>query len=734
MNPTPQSVMSQDMALNVATTSSSEVTLYESSSNAIDASTPLCTKKKYWCSWCYEPTEHEDYYKRRLMKVLPARRVRECLSCHRRTIACVGCTAGMARVRDLEGVDAWCSVCNGTIRKWGETPKEVGGFCSWCFIYANMEIIKKRVVGVNVLFRDEYECSNCHHRTAPCRSCKVAFSRVSHYARPDARCCVCDGTVPDWSDPERNKLEVTLERWCSWCIEFTEHRLEKHRSMTLIRRDIYSCDACHLKTVPCVGNRCDKLGMARGGTLRNDRLCAICSSKKPDLTWNGIYRLKVQTFEYVRTRESVQESLRRPSVYKTSACRAGMQRPFLLLISMSPALRMKTAASLSLLLISQPFFGDSHAESWYIISAKRRGLISRANESWETLNPVAGNCDWYRMVRRLMLNTFKVCTYPEKPLRESVAASNQPTSTLLADLEEDFLACFARLYAHRLSEEERQSLRTAAHSEEALRLKKKMQASGLRQEKVAVWSASVVYQSAYLGLTPVTSMASTAALSATISAASAVVPGIGLVSLPIFSALWYLAPLSIPLAAIGFVPLAMSGISMTFGSSYDVLFPPIQMIITQRICLAAEGIRLEDFYQEAVQQQEDAKFLDFDEVDASNAQLLFADDGAGEAVGWEETMEAPTEAEEMTDSMSSVEIVDSSWFTNATTQGFTDLSEDHETSAVAIPIPHTATVPATDATPVTTAGAASNDTEHSSTTESELEALLYAFAEPPTTD
>jgi len=57
-----------------------------------------------------------------------------------------------------------------------------------------------------------------------------------------------------------------------------------------------------------------------------------------------------------------------------------------------------------------------------------------------------------------------------------------------------------------------------------------------------------------------------------------------------------LAVLSTPLFFIGVAGLAATGIRLLFGSSEGRVFVAVSMILNQRLFLAIEGIRIEDYY------------------------------------------------------------------------------------------------------------------------------------------
>ncbi len=65
------------------------------------------------------------------------------------------------------------------------------------------------------------------------------------------------------------------------------------------------------------------------------------------------------------------------------------------------------AKTLDLDLLRKPFFGDSHAEAWFIIDKDRAGIQARSNLAFkESLNPFARSCNWYEIVERVTRKAF----------------------------------------------------------------------------------------------------------------------------------------------------------------------------------------------------------------------------------------------------------------------------------------------------------------------------------------
>lgn len=99
--------------------------------------------------------------------------------------------------------------------------------------------------------------------------------------------------------------------------------------------------------------------------------------------------------------------LSKDSKYKQKAWEKGWIRPFLLFVSMHPIRRIFFANSLQMNLLSSNKYGDSHWESWKLISNKLCGVESRIAEPFtEKLNPMANNCNWYEGLFRIANKAF----------------------------------------------------------------------------------------------------------------------------------------------------------------------------------------------------------------------------------------------------------------------------------------------------------------------------------------
>jgi len=118
----------------------------------------------------------------------------------------------------------------------------------------------------------------------------------------------------------------------------------------------------------------------------------VCAKAEPN--WQQILARKRQVLAEDRTVNQLKYEMTRESATRQLAAKAGMLRPFVLLVSMTPSLRALLAVQLGLSPLSQPAFGDPHEEAWQILSHKLRGLQTTCTVGINKLNPFASPPDW----------------------------------------------------------------------------------------------------------------------------------------------------------------------------------------------------------------------------------------------------------------------------------------------------------------------------------------------------
>ncbi|MFC1834884.1 hypothetical protein ACFL2Q_09140 [Thermodesulfobacteriota bacterium] len=522
-----------------------------------------------WCSWCFKRTAHElveqNYVRRN---------VYQCGNCLNRTLFCRFCKDAMAR-----GHETWddekCAKCAELISRWGQVPDLMEeGWCSWCFGKS-----KHRLVQQNSARRNVYECESCGRRTLPCRFCGEAFSR-GHATWDDEYCAKCDKTVKSWSDKDANKQSASRQGWCSWCLHHTNHVLEQSN---VARRDVYICETCGQLTLTC--RICDE-GMTRGGPGWDDDFCAKCDGGVSN--WKTAQSRVDCYFEKHRERGDVRQLLSRDSVFKEQAREIGMIRPFLYLVSMDPAVRNEVASRLGWSLLVQDYCGDPHHEAWDMINSDVKGLQARSHETYETLNPLARNSNWYEILYRMSDEVFKNCDFDDLSHDASLRHCGNARDKLLPRLEEDILKKISLLQMKHMSEAQIAELDKFMEAEEVRDLAQKMKAkSGIQSDLIIRNGINTVYLVIRAG--------GFNSYIITVKVAAAMNKYMG-ARIAMSQATKTMARFASVLSYVGWAWLAWDLANAAFGSSLGRAFPAVMQILNQRLFLAVEDIKIEDYY------------------------------------------------------------------------------------------------------------------------------------------
>lgn len=519
-----------------------------------------------WCSWCFRWTTHE------LVEHNYARRnVYQCRGCLGRTLQCRWCTHF---ARGSDGYDdERCAACSKLIEAWGQRPPDERGHCSWCFRETSHRIIQSNLVQRNVC-----ECNGCGRRTLRCRHCNADFAR-GHGTYDDERCIVCDETVPTWDDHDAFERATRKVGWCSWCFEKTTHQLEQ---MNPVRRDVYACEGCGARTIPC--SAC-KDAMARGGPGWDDQCCSHCDKDVPD--WEEFRRVKEGFVARPHGLDELKHQLSLDTDERRMAQDAGLIRPFLLLVSMDYATRNQVAAALGFSTFNQPYRGNPHKEAWDILDSRVKGMRRRATESWETLNPFAHNANWYECLHRVGCELFKKLDSKALSYRESIGGCRTPEWTPIQNLEEEFVIKLGHLQAVHLTTEQLTEINNIEDSDEVRELAKQLQAAGFSAQESVRYGINTVYQAIRLG--------GFRSYIWTVKIAGAMNRRLG-TKIVMSQATKNVARFASALNVVGWLWLAADVLDLSAGSSFGRLVPAVIQILNQRIWLAGEGLRIEDFY------------------------------------------------------------------------------------------------------------------------------------------
>ena len=127
--------------------------------------------------------------------------------------------------------------------------------------------------------RSVYQCMGCKQRTLQCKKCSDFAKGNSNWE--DENCIICQKLFPNWETATKMRV-IKQERWCSWCVEISEHQLIQKNSYT---RDICFCCSCNNQTICCM--KCMR-DMAKFSSFFNVStfLCSYC--------YNQVTQKKVQ--------------------------------------------------------------------------------------------------------------------------------------------------------------------------------------------------------------------------------------------------------------------------------------------------------------------------------------------------------------------------------------------------------------------------------------------------------
>jgi hypothetical protein len=118
-------------------------------------------------------------------------------------------------------------------------------------------------------------------------------------------------------------------------------------------------------------------------------VCAKAESQLQDIPVR-----KRQVLAEDRTIDQIKYAMTRDSAPRQQAVKAGLLRPSVLLVSMTPSVRALLAVQLGLSPLNQPYFEDPREEAWQIQSQKERGLQASGVAGQSNLNPFTSPQDW----------------------------------------------------------------------------------------------------------------------------------------------------------------------------------------------------------------------------------------------------------------------------------------------------------------------------------------------------
>jgi hypothetical protein len=149
------------------------------------------------------------------------------------------------------------------------------------------------------------------------------------------------------------------------------------------------------------------------------------------------------------TIEDAQRALNRESAFRAAARSCGVLRPFLLLVSMSVAARVRIGAMMGISLVTSHSFGDEHAEAWVILHSPFIGM------QWNRGGGQMGSSGtWYDILRAMQGFTQQATSIP---LKAAASLSlSQCADDALAEMEISILSSLHMASLQHLSEDVKQ--------------------------------------------------------------------------------------------------------------------------------------------------------------------------------------------------------------------------------------------------------------------------------------
>eukprot|EP01060_Flectonema_neradi_P014776 TRINITY_DN21435_c0_g1_i1.p1 TRINITY_DN21435_c0_g1~~TRINITY_DN21435_c0_g1_i1.p1 ORF type:complete len:939 (+),score=96.98 TRINITY_DN21435_c0_g1_i1:53-2818(+) len=529
-----------------------------------------------WCSGCYQSEEH-TVIKRKLIRSLF-----QCRGCGQISAKCsIQSCNSMANYHHT-GANWFCAVHSqswrlllkresdktGEVVKWGKKPKPITRWCSWCLLLTLHQIRKMNVVNSSC-----YTCQSCSNFTFKCTVCHEGMAR----GNGETSCVRCAKHIQGWLT-STNDISKTLSqwnikgRWCSWCVELSDHTLQ-YRGLF---RNTYKCTYCKQRTTTCL--RCDS-GMSCGSLLCSQ--CGYVFAASFRQQWNLHSEGKHLVFSG-ESQRPLKDDLIRQSNHKTLAQQSGLIRPFLLLVAMGPSARVNAGLLLGVSLPKCACFGDSHSESWFIIT---KGMLPGCLTASEKLNVIMSQTiQWVAVLRRIA-DAYSPC------LGDSITNSEDGEVLLLRIIAEIKLKSMSDDEINKFTE---LSESNDHHIEE---LRRRLSRVGIVDQKIVIFSLVCIFSlksDVQANSSPVRS-ANTPNIGMLINdricqqdgsstSRSSFASPSNLASAAFFVA----TPLSVPF-------LAACWIKSSLTSSPLTLMSLVSALLTQRLLLAAEGINIKEF-------------------------------------------------------------------------------------------------------------------------------------------
>lgn len=265
---------------------------------------------------------------------------------------------------------------------------------------------------------------------------------------------------------------------CSWCVEYTQH-IHNHE------KDTWSCDTCKGPTAKCT--KCKGFLRAEG----RSKYCLKCQGG-----WEALVDKKRSVLGAPKNVASIRADMMRDSTQRQQAASDGLTRPFLLLVSMTPAMRLVLGVNMGWSLVTESCFGDSHAEAWQLLTHRSKGLRSRCQKSSAKFFPFGGTNHWYSMLLFIAQSMYvpSYMNWDDEFQTEKLGSSDgareamNPTSPKVDALEIEFIEKVSKQNRSKMTRVQICTVAQLMTSENVRALMQIFQSKGMERQSIILFA------------------------------------------------------------------------------------------------------------------------------------------------------------------------------------------------------------------------------------------------------
>lgn len=340
--------------------------------------------------------------------------------------------------------------------------------------------------------------------------------------------------------------------------------------------------------------------------LTEQKIEEIISSLKPEekaklIKVKQLWPKKEDYNEITYPQHKAIEEMSRNSVFKQRAFELGLIRPFLLFVSMDPQTRLYWSFVLKIDLISKDYYGDSHRESFKLLTRKQKGLQPRASHAFtESARPLKPNPTWYQIIHRVCrkakskkVENGEQLKQARKTHKEALECCLQQNNNELLQMEEIFSKLVKDILLSKLEDDNKQYctiLRERMNSSDIDPLINNLKIVGYKDEELMKFiAASSSIQEEIASDGGISKWAESKAEGTAKKKAMIVAP------IVMISAQLALGVTS-PLTVIPAILLVRNTAAYVFRETPGRLLSPLISLMKQKDILAYHSIKIDDYY------------------------------------------------------------------------------------------------------------------------------------------